>query len=195
MNQEPFGYALTSMAQIGLNVPVFSSYVNADVTVVDHYRYNPARPIFVNAWLDIVDPAGFYGFSAEYWAFVATMTAAGYDGKTEGKANYTANNFAIAGYIAGMTFVAGLQRLAEAEVELTWANFIAQMESAPVDIPMGGFVDFSGGKRWGINEMALVEYRYTLGDNPATTDVVETDFLSEKFVKVRDIEHIDEIME
>ncbi|MFH0993385.1 MAG: ABC transporter substrate-binding protein, partial [bacterium] len=40
MNQEPFGYALTSMSNLSLNVPIFTSYVNADVTYVDHLRYN-----------------------------------------------------------------------------------------------------------------------------------------------------------
>ncbi len=193
MNQEPFGYALTAMSQLSLNVPVFSSYVNADITVVDHYRYHVDRPIYVNAWIDISDPAGFYGLSAEYWAFVTTMTNAGYDGKTVGKANYTGNAYAIAGYIAINVFLEGLRRVVEDEVELNWANYIAAMESEPVDIPMGGVVDFGGGKRWGIAAMSMLKYEYTLGDNPATTDVVEVDFLTERFVKVREIETIQTI--
>ena len=193
MNQEPFGYALTSMSQLSLNVPVFSSYVNADVTVVDHYRTHVDRPIYVNAWLDITDPAGFYGFSAEYWTFVADMTAAGYDGNTTGKLNYTASGFAMAGYIAASVFVEGLRRVEDNEVTLTWASYIAAMEEDPIDIPMGGTVDFTGGKRWGIGAMAMLKYSYTLGDNPATTEVVQTDFLTESFAQVREIETIEEI--
>ena len=52
---------------------------------------------------------------------------------------------------------------------------------------------FSEGKRWGIASMSLLEYTYGLGDNPATTDVVETDFLTESFQKVREIQTIEEI--
>ena len=183
MNQEPFGYALTQMSNQSLNVPVFSSYVNADVTVVDHYRYNENRPIYVNAWLDIVDPEGLYGFSADYWAFVAVMTAAGYDGLTVGKANYTANAFAMAGYIAAAIFVEGLNRVEEAEEDLTWANYIAAMESEPLDLPMGGLVDWTGGKRWGIASMALLKYGFT--DNEGV--------ITEAFTKVQNIQTIEEI--
>jgi ABC-type branched-subunit amino acid transport system substrate-binding protein len=193
MNQEPFGYALTSMSNLALNVPVFSSYVNADITVVDHNRYNAARPVYVNAWLDIVDPLGLYGFAQSYWDFVACMTAAGFDGNTVGKANYTANSFAMAGYIAAKVFIAGLTRLETSEAPVTWANYIAAMESEAIDIPMGGVVDFTDGKRWGIAAMALLQYTLTYGDNPATVGVTETDFPIEKFNKVKNIETIETI--
>jgi len=194
MNQEPFGYALTAMSNLALNVPVFSSYVNADITVVDQFRYNVNRPIYVNAWLDIFDPEGLYGFAQSYWDFVAVMTAAGYDGNTEGKANYTANSFAMAGYIAASVFVEGLKRVETNAEDLTWATYIAAMEESAIDIPMGGVVDFSGGKRWGIASMALMQYGITLGDNPATLDVTETDYiLAEAFTKVRPIQTIEEI--
>jgi hypothetical protein len=60
------------------------------------------------------------------------------------------------------------------------------MEEGPIDIPMGGTVDFSGGKRWGIASMALLQYY--VGDNPATEDVVETDY--ETFNQLIGIEDI-----
>jgi hypothetical protein len=189
MNQEPFGYALTQMANQSLNVPVFSSYVNADVTVVDHYRYNENRPIYVNAWLDTSTTEGL----EDYYAFAAVMIAAGYDGNTAGKENYTLNNFSMAGYIAAVIFVEGLKRVEEAEVDLTWANYIAQMESEAIDLPMGGFVDWTAGKRWGIAAMSLLTYGFAYGDNPATEDVVETDYPLEAFTKVKDIQTIEEI--
>ncbi len=183
MNQEPFGYALTSMSNLGFNVPVFSSYVNADVTVVDHYRYNEDRPIYVNAWVDVFSEEG----AADVQDFVATISQADLDEET--KTAYYGNSFAIAGYIAATVFVEGLQRVEDSGEELTWENYIAAMEEAPIDIPMGGIVDFSGGKRWGIASMSLL--KYYLGDDPATEDVVETDF--EDFVKAREIETLEEI--
>jgi len=182
MNQEPFGYALTSMSNLSLNVPIFTSYVNADVTYVDHLRYNAARPIYTNAWLDLTTLEGYAG----YTDFVATMVA-------NGQAAYAANSFAIAGYIAATIFIEGLQRVADADLELTWANYIACMEDGEIDVPMGGVVDFSNGHRWGIAAMSLLKYSFTLGDNPATVDVTETDFLVEAFTKVREIETIAEV--
>ena len=32
------------------------------------------------------------------------------------------------------------------------------MEQGPISIPMGGTVDFSEGKRWGIDTMSLLKY-------------------------------------
>jgi len=183
MNQEPFGYALTSMSNLGFNVPVFSSYVNADVTVVDHYRYNEDRPIYVNAWVDVFSTEG----AAAVQDYIATINQADLDQET--KTAYYGNSFAIAGYIAATVFVEGLQRVEDSGEELTWDNYIAAMEEGPIDIPMGGVVDFSGGKRWGIASMSLLQYY--LGDNPATEDVVETEF--ENFVKAREIETLEEI--
>ncbi|HAQ56560.1 MAG TPA: hypothetical protein DCR44_04075 [Acholeplasmatales bacterium] len=179
MNQEPFGYALTSMANLAFNVPIFTSYVNADITAVDHLRYNVARPIYTNAWLDTSTTEGLAG----YMEFAAAMTA-------NGQAAYAVNAYAMAGYIAAIVFIEGLERVAAADVELTWANYIAAMEDGEIAIPMGGVVDFSDGHRWGIAAMSLLKYGFTLGDNPATTEITETDFVREAFAKVREIETI-----
>ena len=187
MNQEPFGYALTSMSNLGLNVPVFTSYVNADVSVVDHYRYNAARPIYTNAWVDVATTEG----QAAVADYVACIMQADLDEAT--KTAYYTNAFATAGYIAAKVFIEGLERIAANEEDLTWANYIAAMEEGPIDIPMGGIVDFSGGKRWGIASMSMLEYGFTYGDNPATTETTETDFLLEAFTKVREIETVEEI--
>ena len=67
------------------------------------------------------------------------------------------------------------------------------MEEGPIDVPMGGTVDFSGGKRWGISAMSLLKYTFVLGDDPSTTEIVETDFVIESFGKVREIETLTEI--
>jgi hypothetical protein len=107
-----------------------------------------------------------------------------------GQGAWALDAYAMAGYIAAKVFVAGLIRVAEADVELTWANFIAQMENGPIEIPMGGIVDFSNGHRWGIASMSLLKYGLTYGDNPATTEVTETDWPLESFAKVREIEDV-----
>ena len=68
---------------------------------------------------------------------------------------YVLNSYAMAGYVAGITFLHGLDQLAANGQELTWENYIAAMESAPMQVPMGGEIDFAGGDRLGITALAL----------------------------------------
>ena len=187
MNQAPFAYTLSAMYNASLNVPVFTSYVNADKTAVDHAQTDVARPIFTNAWVDVYSTKG----AEDAQDYVACIAQADLPEAT--KLAYYTNSFATAGYIAATVFVEGLRRVEEAGLELTWANYIAQMENGAIDIPMGGTVDFSGGHRWGIAAMSLLKYSYVLGDDASTTDVVETDFPIETFTKVREIETIETI--
>ena len=181
-NQAPFNNALVALDDVGNTVPVITSYVNTNASSITLQEYS--FDIYGSAWIDIVDPEGTYGLSAEYWQFVTVMTAAGYgaDNETE---NYTANAFAMAGYVAAKVFVQGWERLEDSGNDITWANFIAAMEESPIDIPMGGMIDYTNGKRWGIDSMALSQLIYT----PATGEVVA----SQAFVKVAEIESIDEI--
>ncbi len=187
MNQGPFAYSLTSMFNQTLEVPVFTSYVNADITAVDHTQYSEDRPIFTNAWVDVFSEDG-QAAVADYIACIDNT-----DLSAEVKTAYYSNSFAIAGYIAAVVFVEGLERVAANGDPLTWENYIAAMEEGPIDIPMGGTVDFSEGKRWGIASMSLLQYSFVLGDNPATTDVVEDDFPIEAFGIVQPIETLEEI--
>lgn len=185
MNQGPFAAALAEMANQSLEVPVFTSYVNADPTYVDPALYTAARPIFTNAWVDVFSTEG----QAAVAEFVSVISGASFLDEAT-KTAYYSNSFAIAGYIAAVVFVEGLQRVADNGDVLNWDNYIAAMEEGPIDIPMGGTVDFSGGKRWGIASMALLQYY--VGDNPATTDVVETDFETfNQIIAIEDIETIE----
>lgn len=181
-NQAPFNNALVALDDVGNTVPVFTSYVNTNASSITLQEYS--FDIYGSAWIDIVDPDGLYGFSQEYWDFVAVMTAAGY-GTPEAADNYTANAFAMAGYVAAMVFVQGWERMEDSGDAITWANFIACMEESPLEVPMGGMIDYTDGKRWGIDSMALSQLIYT----PADGDVAAT----QAFIKVADIESIDEI--
>lgn len=168
-NQAPFKAAVGALNSAGLDVPVFTSYVNADATSVDPtvtYGFN----MYANAWLDISDPDGQLGFSDAYWTFAADMVA--YDEDT----TYSANAYAMAGYIAAAIFVEGLERVGDDL--LTWETYIDAMEEAPIDVPMGGTVDFTEGKRWGIASMALLQLDNS-GDAPAWNKTREIETLEE----------------
>ncbi|MGE4571525.1 MAG: ABC transporter substrate-binding protein [Candidatus Izemoplasmatales bacterium] len=180
-NQAPFNNALVALDDNGNTTPVITSYVNTNASSITVREYG--FDIYGSAWIDIVDPEGLYGFSQEYWDFVAVMTAAGY-GNPGADNNYTANAFAMAGYVAAKVFLAGLDRV---EGELTFETFIEAMEEAPIQVPMGGFIDFTDGKRWGINSMALSKLVYT----PAEGETAA----SHAFIKVAEIESLEEINE
>jgi ABC-type branched-subunit amino acid transport system substrate-binding protein len=66
---------------------------------------------------------------------------------------YQPNDYAMYGWIAAHFFCEGLRRI-EGE-DITWENYLAAMERGPIGIPFGGSCDFSGGKRWGAQEMNL----------------------------------------
>lgn len=108
--------------------------------------------------------AGVFGYSEEYWA--AAEAICGYDLAVNGSASTTAftnsfNSYALAGYIAGTMFIEGLNRVEESGKDLTWVNYIEAMESAPVDVPMGGAIDLANGSRLGIADLALNKFDTT----------------------------------
>ncbi|GHT92829.1 hypothetical protein FACS1894140_5410 [Spirochaetia bacterium] len=67
---------------------------------------------------------------------------------------YASNFNAMYGWIAAHFFCEGLRRI-EGE-DITWENYMAAMERGPINIPFGGSCDFSGGNRWGTQEMSLL---------------------------------------
>lgn len=162
-NQAYFGAALNAMAAGNLNVPVLTSYVSANTYYIPAASVSVDRPVYTNAWVDITSA----GVADELEDFYATIDA--YSAiTTEEKAGYKLNSFAIAGYIAGKIFVEGLQRVADEDEVLNWENFIAAMESEVIDFPLGGGVDFTDGKRWGVDSLSLLKYQAAEGTTPAT---------------------------
>lgn len=161
---------LTELAVDGSITATREVYTTAwlDITSAT-YLYAPATDNATGAYLwacykalaaSIYD-AGVFGFSEEYWAAAEAICA--YDLSVNGATSATAftnsfNSYALAGYIAATMFIEGLERVDESGKELTWLNYIDAMESAPVDVPMGGEVDLANGSRLGIEELALNKY-------------------------------------
>jgi hypothetical protein len=94
----------------------------------------------------------------DYLGFAGVMmaweAANGID-STDPTKTYVLNSYAMAGYVAGITFLHGLNQVQAQGLDLTWENYIAAMESAPMHVPMGGEIDFAGGDRLGITALAL----------------------------------------
>ena len=124
-------------------------------------------------------------FSEEYYDFYAAMESY-CTANNINFATYAANSYAIAGYIAGRTFLQGLERVDEQGLALNWTNYRKALESAPVKVAMGGSIDFANGNRFGIQDLALnglvVDATAAEGYALKTTDVIRP--LSEILAKI-----------
>ncbi|MGE4320364.1 MAG: ABC transporter substrate-binding protein [Acholeplasmataceae bacterium] len=184
-NQAPATAMATALRVAESEVPVLSSYVNG-ASVFTPAMVDATTPlpyeVYANAWVDISDVNGaaptatqiggdgtlagwsldfsyLAGYTAEYWdTFVHDMNSSDrVDGDTTAKSLW-ANAYAIAGYIAAQTFVTLLERVDLDTV--TWESFIAAAESAPVDLPMAGSIDWANGNRTGLSTLALNQLQY-----------------------------------
>ena len=70
-------------------------------------------------------------------------------------AEYADNAYAQTGWIAAAFFCDGLNRLAEEGKDVTWANYMAALEEAPLQNPFGGTIDYANGLRAGTQVMNL----------------------------------------
>ena len=65
----------------------------------------------------------------------------------------------MAGYVSANVFCQGLTRMSGKT--LTWDAYIAAMETAPVNVPMGTSVSYENGQRVGIDALAVNKYTAT----------------------------------
>ena len=147
MIQATFPVLIKEMEKQDIMKPVLTTYVNVSKTLTDANAEHVQKlmktegaGIYGLGWVDTTDLTtdsfvNFYKYMAEVGATEADMNA-----------------FAMTGWIAGSVFCQGLERTGK---DLTWANFIDAMESAPIENPFGGSVDFSNGQRKGTTEMNL----------------------------------------
>lgn len=70
-------------------------------------------------------------------------------------ADYANNTYAQTGWIAACFFCTGLQRLADNKEDVTWTNYMKEMEASPIQNPFGGSIDYANGSRKGTQEMNL----------------------------------------
>ena len=128
---------IKELAAQGMSVPVITSYINAGIdTSTSVIEAITGRfDVYATAWVDATK-LELYGGYLE-WV----------------PADYLANAYAMAGWIAGATFVEGLRRIEGQDI--TWENYMKALESAPIVLPFGAAVDYANGNRWGTQAMSL----------------------------------------
>ena len=153
------------------NVDFLTSYVscggNYQKPLIEAGVITETRRSFATNWLDVLSEKGtkeaveFVKILTMYEkAMGMTLAPAGiyesFDWASEGISAYATNAYAMAGYVAGSVFVEGLAR-ASGEA-LTWEAFVAGMEEAPINIPMGLSINFGAGNRKGVEALAFLEF-------------------------------------
>lgn len=90
---------------------------------------------------------------------------------------YETNVYAMTGWIAAHFFVEGLKRV---DGVITWENYMDALESAPIQNPFGGEINFMNGLRAGTQEMNL--------------SVINHSNLEGEWTPVKDLQSIDSIL-
>lgn len=139
--QGTFPQIAKELAKQGMTAPTLTTYVNVASSMVDAVKDDVAGQydIYGNAWVDITSPN-----MAEFGEWVQKVS----------DEDFSLNAFAMTGWIAAHFFVEGLKRV---EGDLTWEAYMDAIESAPIQNPFGGEIDYSEGKRLGTQEMSLVK--------------------------------------
>ena len=186
-NQAPFvNIANAFVAASYENVKIITSYVSANYAtmggLVGSTAISATREVYAGAWLvtgSAPDPE-FKGWN-DFVEYTKVMTLyAKHKGETlltvddatygayidlyfgneewaaDGVSAYFLNSYAMAGYVSANVFCQGLTRMNGKT--LTWDAFIAAMESAPVNVPMGLSVNYANGQRVGIDSLAVNKY-------------------------------------
>ena len=129
------------LAAQGNTAPGITTYVNAAVTIADQIAgdIEGKFDMYVSSW-KIRDTA----HQDDVDLFMKWVDPA-----------HTDNADAESGWIAAHVFCEGLRRLAENKQDVTWENYMKALESAPIEIPFGGSIDFANGARTGVASMQL----------------------------------------
>lgn len=140
--QGTFPQIVKELAKQGNTKPVITTYVNADKTMTKAVAssVNGMFDVYAHAWVDATKPA-----MNEYKKWIKEVSSE----------DFSNNAYAMTGWIAAHFFTEGLKRVGNKD--LTWESYMNALESAPIENPFGGSIDFSNGKRLGTQEMSLVK--------------------------------------
>ncbi|MCL1996434.1 MAG: ABC transporter substrate-binding protein [Defluviitaleaceae bacterium] len=164
-----------AMSDAGWYVPVIGAYGTSTVASHTPEIYSPDRRIFATIWAQDITP--------EARAFLDDMGNALTYHPTLDEAtaiSYVDNGFARAGFITAMALIVALERMEATGQDWTWENFINVMEAEP--FLLGGTPEFSfaGGRRMGVESLALWEYTAHMGPDGQWIEEqhIRTDFVT-----------------
>lgn len=185
-NQTYFQAAYTAMQTADVRKPVITSYVNiAPATVPDEAVDANASDIYGGAWV-IIDDSADERQKADLLRFIAICDWGVEKGIISRSTadSYLISAYAMSSFIALDVFMTGIDRLADKEI--TREAFLEAMESAPINVPISGGVNYANGQRIGLDGMSFVKYvRPTEAGAAASTGT---------FVNVIGMQSIDQIL-
>ena len=185
-NQTYFQAAYTAMQTADVRKPVITSYVNiAPATVPDEAVDANASDIYGGAWV-IIDDSADERQKADLLRFIAICDWGVEKGIISRSTadSYLISAYAMSSFIALDVFMTGIDRLADKEI--TREAFLEAMESAPINVPISGGVNYANGQRIGLDGMSFVKYvRPTEAGAAASTGT---------FVNVVGMQSIDQIL-
>ena len=129
------------MAAQGMTAPAITTYVNVSPAISEQVATDIAGKfdVYGNGWVSYEEERA--DNLALYQEWIAD--------------EYAMNAYAQTGWIAASFFCEGLQRLADEGKEVTWTNYMAALEEAPLQNPFGGTIDYANGLRAGTQVMNL----------------------------------------
>lgn len=185
-NQTYFQAAYTAMQTADVRKPVITSYVNiAPATVPNEATSAEASDIYGGAWV-IIDDSADERQKADLLRFIAICDWGVEKGIISRSTadSYLISAYAMSSFIALDVFMTGIDRLADKEI--TREAFLEAMESAPINVPISGGVNYANGQRIGLDGMSFVKYvRPTEAGAAASTGT---------FVNVVGMQSIDQIL-
>lgn len=185
-NQTYFQAAYTAMQTANVRKPVITSYVNiAPATVPNEATSAEASDIYGGAWV-IIDDSADERQKADLLRFIAICDWGVEKGIISRSTadSYLISAYAMSSFIALDVFMTGIDRLADKDI--TREAFLEAMESAPINVPISGGVNYANGQRIGLDGMSFVKYvRPTEAGAAASTGT---------FVNVVGMQSIDQIL-
>lgn len=133
---------IKELAAQGVNKDVITTYVNVAPVIAEAVvnEISGNFDVYGNGWVS------FEGERAnELMVFAEHLP------------EYADNAYAMTGWIAAHFFTEGLKRV---EGTITWDKYMDALESAPIENPFGGMIDFSNGLRAGTQEMNLSKVKH-----------------------------------
>ncbi len=141
-------------------IPTIVSYVNVAPSNIPTDLANEAdtSDIYGGAWVVIDPEAQTDRQKADIAEFLNVLNwglEKGYISQEDFNA-YSVSAYSMSSYIAVRVFMAGIDRLADKDI--TRDAFLEAMESARIDVPISGGVDYSNAQRIGLDGMAFAKY-------------------------------------